>query len=171
MYAGARHDLAYFADSRIPVSRRFATLYQEQGGLAGIRTRLLGDPVIQQQNLAAMEAFVNSHPLAPDASDDTRQTRDLLVAAIAHAKAVLANGDAGTAQADQAFQQARASYQDFTARQYGNEMPSPLALALSNIGLDVSSTVGKVALWGGLALGAYLLLPMLMRAGSRRSSY
>ena len=71
----------------------------------------------------------------------------------------------GTASPE--YQQAAATYTSYAAKAYQSDMPSAFALSLANIfgsgGIfDLSTTFGKVAVYGGALLAAYVLLPRIV---------
>lgn len=161
-------DLAYFAYGRGGLAEKVGT-YVREHGLAGVAAAV--DPAVAAANIAAKEAWLAANPLPANAPEETRQERALLVAALAAAKSRTAT-EAERAAALQTFAAAQARYQQFAAATSKAETPSPLALWLSGMGLDLSGAIGKVLLIGGVGLAAYLLLPLLLRGGtSRRSSW
>lgn len=122
----------------------------------------------QWQNLLAQMDYVNAHPLPDDASADTVQTRQLVIAALARAEATLQGTD--QAAADTAYQDAQTAYQQFAAQQKEKETPSGLALWLAGLGLDLGSPLAKLGLYAGVGLVAYLALPFVVRAVSSGGS-
>ena len=151
-------DLAYFAYGRGSLGEKVG-VYVREHGLAGLRDAVT--PAVAARNIADMDAWLAAHPLAADASEETRQERALMVAALERARAQTATAAQQQAAAA-TFATAQRRYQVFAAAQSAKETPSAFALWLADHGLDLTGTLGKVALFGALGLAAYLVLPMLM---------
>jgi hypothetical protein len=159
-------------------------VYAHSGALGAVPP---DDP--RWQTLLANYEWVNAHPLIESdlvradpyedpggyaaqeaAYQDAVQTRTLVLAALTHAQNVLQGTD--NAAADQAFQDAQATYGAYVQQVKAKEMPSGFLLWLSN--LDVPGRLLKV---GGLvAAGAalYFLAPVAVaaigRAGGSKSA-
>ena len=173
-------DLAYYAYGRGGVPEKVGTFVREHG-LAGLRDALSAvSPAQASANIAAKEAWLAANPLpagywtsnglvpvwVPGASEEQRQARALAVAALARAKSLTATA-AQQAAAAAEFAVAQSRYRVYAAAQSARETPSALALWLADRGLDLSGTVAKLALFGGVGLAAYLLLPVLLRQRGR----
>ena len=168
--------------------KQAVSTYVREHGMAGLRG--LGQAVasdVAWSNLIASYQWVNDHPLLEEdmvTADEfnqpalyaqqeadfqaATQTRALLLAALAAAQAKLQQQpDSGSTSPE--YQQAAATYNAYKAQAYQADMPSPFALnplgALFGKGglLDLSTTLGKVAVYGGTVLAAYVLLPRVMR--------
>jgi hypothetical protein len=162
--------------------------YVREHGLAGLRG--LGQAVsadVAQANITAGLAWVAANPLvesqmvtADEFNDPVTyqaqeanyqaavQARALLVAALNAAQAKL-NGDPASGSTSAEYQQAAATYQQYAQQAYQADMPSPFALnplgALFGSGglFDLSTTFGKVAVYGGAVLAAWVLVPRVMQ--------
>jgi hypothetical protein len=165
-------DLAYYAYGAAPALEKVRTYVQEQGvrHLVGLARRGLGatDAATQMANVVAGYEWMNAHPLADDASEDTKQTRALVLAALVHAQNLLQSGP--SAAADTAYTTAMTQYRAHAAAMTAKETPSAFSLWLAGLGLDLANPVAKIALYGALGLGAYLVVPVLLRkAGGTRT--
>ena len=159
-------DLAYYAYGRGGVPEKVGTFVREHG-LAGLRDALSAvSPAQASANIAAKEAWLAANPLPAGASDETREARALAVAALARAKSLTATA-AQQAAAAAEFAVAQSRYRVYAAAQSARETPSALALWLADRGLDLSGTVAKLALFGGVGLAVYLLVPVLLRQRGR----
>jgi hypothetical protein len=158
-------DLAAYA---LMSPREAVGTYVREHGLAGLRG--LGQAVsadVAQANIMAGLAWVQNNPLPDDAPADAVQARALVVAALQAAQAKL-NGDPASGSTSAEFQQAAATYNQYKAAAYQADMPSPFAMSLANLfgsgGLfDLSTTFGKVAVYGGAVLAAWVLVPRVMQ--------
>jgi hypothetical protein len=172
----AYSDLAYYAYGAAAPREKVATYVREHGA-DGMRRALRGlmglgatDPATQWANLVASYEWINAHPLADNASEDTKHVRAVLLAALVHAQAVLQSSTTTPAAKDAAFQAAVREYQTYRAAVGATEMPSKLALWLADLGLDIGKPLVKVAVLGAVALaGVIILPPLLRRAGGSKS--
>jgi hypothetical protein len=159
-------DLAYYAYGRGGAAEKVGTFVREHG-LAGLRDALSAvSPAQAALNIAAKEAWLAANPLPADASEETREARALAVAALARAKSLTATA-AQRAAAAADFAAAQSRYRVYAAAQSARETPSALALWLADRGLDLSGTVAKLALFGGVGVAVYLLVPVLLRQRGR----
>jgi len=166
----AYSDLSAYA---LMTPREAVSTYVREHGLAGLRG--LGQAVssdVAWANLIASYNWINDHPLPDDAPADAVQARQLVIAALVAAQNKL-QADPTSGSTSPEFQQAAATYNTYKQAAYQADMPSPFAMSLANIfgsgGLfDLSTTFGKVAVYGGALLAAWVLLPRVM-AGMRGS--
>lgn len=180
-------DLSAYA---LMTPRQAVRTYVREHGMAGLRG--LGQAVasdVAWSNLIQSMEWLNANPLpdepvepvmgaadpfyaawqAADANwQAASQARQLVIAALVAAENTLQSAPTSGSTSPQ-YQAAAAAYQAYAAQAYQADMPSPFALnplaALFGSGgvFDLSTVFGKVAVYGGALLAAYVLLPPVLR--------
>jgi hypothetical protein len=157
-------DLSYYAGDA-PMAAKVGTYLREHGGLRGLGAAVSSN--VAWSNLMEGYQWINDHPLSDDAPADAVQTRALVVAALTAAQAKL-QSEPGSGASSPEYQQAAATYNSYKAKAYQQDMPSPFMLSLANIFgpgsfLDLSKLPGKLVVYGGALLAAYVLLPRVLQ--------
>jgi hypothetical protein len=171
-------DLAYYAYGTAPALEKVRTYVQEQGvrHLVGLARRGLGDTSAADMsaNIVLVQEWLNAHMLDQFSTNpDVVSAYNLQVRALANARNVAANASTATTQA--AFDAAAAANTARVAATKVAETPSPFMMGLSSLGDaftpgNLGTTLQKIAVIGAIGLGAYLVVPVLLRkAGGSRT--
>ena len=186
-------DLSAYA---LMTPRQAVRTYVREHGMAGLRG--LGQAVasdVAWSNLMRGIEWVNANPLPDEPVEPVmgggpvlcgvaggrrqlaggEQARQLVMAALAAAQNKLQSAPTSGSTSPE-YQQAAAAYQAYAAQAYQADMPTPFALnplgAFSaRAGCSICSTFGKMAVYGGALLAAYVLLPPVMQGMRGSKSY